>query len=124
MVSGYPSALYDELLGQWGSVELQVMNQAGVRTEKLWFNFTQLLHKFPEFSVKRVSSACPICRRSVVIPTVQGKADMRTNLGIPHEPRCVPKRPRARSKAQAIVILSPSRWTPPAWARNRARRPR
>ena len=40
MVSGYPSALYDERLGQWGSVELQVMNQAGVRTEKLWFNFT------------------------------------------------------------------------------------
>lgn len=40
MVSGYPSALYDELLGAWRSVELQVMNQAGVRTEKLWFNFT------------------------------------------------------------------------------------
>lgn len=40
MVSGYPSALYDERLAQWGSVELQVMNQAGVRTEKLWFNFT------------------------------------------------------------------------------------
>jgi DNA adenine methylase len=40
MVSGYPSSLYDELLGAWGSVELQVMNHAGVRTEKLWFNFT------------------------------------------------------------------------------------
>jgi len=40
MVSGYPSALYDELLGGWQSLELQVMNQAGVRTEKLWFNFT------------------------------------------------------------------------------------
>lgn len=40
MVSGYPAALYDELLGAWRSVELQVMNQAGVRTEKLWFNFT------------------------------------------------------------------------------------
>lgn len=40
MLSGYPSALYDELLGRWQSVELQVMNQAGVRTEKLWFNFT------------------------------------------------------------------------------------
>jgi len=40
MVSGYPSALYDELLDGWGSVELQVMNQAGVRTEKLWLNFT------------------------------------------------------------------------------------
>jgi hypothetical protein len=40
MLSGYPSALYDELLCGWHSVELQVMNQAGVRTEKLWFNFT------------------------------------------------------------------------------------
>ena len=40
MLSGYPSALYDELLTDWGSLELQVMNQSGVRTEKLWFNFT------------------------------------------------------------------------------------
>jgi hypothetical protein len=40
MLSGYPSALYDELLGGWRSLELQVMNQGGVRTEKLWFNFT------------------------------------------------------------------------------------
>lgn len=40
MISGYPSALYDDLLGEWGTVELQVMNQAGVRTEKLWFNFS------------------------------------------------------------------------------------
>ena len=40
MVSGYPSHLYDELLTDWRSLELQVMNQGGVRTEKLWFNFT------------------------------------------------------------------------------------
>ena len=40
MLSGYPSALYDELLGGWRTLELQVMNQGGVRTEKLWFNFT------------------------------------------------------------------------------------
>ncbi len=39
MVSGYPSALYDELLGGWRSVSLQVMNHAGVVTEKVWFNF-------------------------------------------------------------------------------------
>ena len=39
MVSGYPSSLYDDLLSGWRSVELQVMNQAGVRTEKIWFNF-------------------------------------------------------------------------------------
>jgi len=40
ILSGYPSALYDELLQGWRSLELQVMNQGGVRTEKLWFNFT------------------------------------------------------------------------------------
>jgi hypothetical protein len=39
IVSGYPSALYDERLADWQQLELQVMNQAGVRTEKLWFNF-------------------------------------------------------------------------------------
>lgn len=40
MLSGYPSALYDEWLTGWQSLELQVMNHAGVRTEKVWFNFT------------------------------------------------------------------------------------
>jgi site-specific DNA-adenine methylase len=40
ILSGYPSALYDDLLTDWRSLELQVMNQGGVRTEKLWFNFT------------------------------------------------------------------------------------
>jgi len=39
MLSGYPSTLYEDFLTDWGSLELQVMNQAGVRTEKLWFNF-------------------------------------------------------------------------------------
>ena len=40
MLSGYPSPLYDRLLDGWQTLELQVMNQGGVRTEKLWFNFT------------------------------------------------------------------------------------
>lgn len=40
ILSGYPSTLYDECLAGWQSLELQVMNQAGVRTEKLWFNFS------------------------------------------------------------------------------------
>ena len=39
MLSGYASRLYDELLPDWGSLELQVMNHGGVRTEKIWFNF-------------------------------------------------------------------------------------
>ncbi|MFB6357675.1 MAG: DNA methylase [Thiohalorhabdaceae bacterium] len=40
MLSGYPSKLYAERLADWPSLELQVMNQGGVRTEKLWLNFT------------------------------------------------------------------------------------
>ena len=39
MISGYPSRLYDDWLGDWGNVSLQVMNQRGVVTEKVWFNF-------------------------------------------------------------------------------------
>jgi len=39
ILSGYPSALYDDLLAGWRTTELQVMNQGGVRTEKLWCNF-------------------------------------------------------------------------------------
>ena len=40
ILSGYRSSLYDDLLTGWNTIELQVMNQGGVRTEKLWFNFT------------------------------------------------------------------------------------
>ena len=39
MVSGYPSAWYDERLAGWRRVSWQVMNQAGVVTEQVWFNF-------------------------------------------------------------------------------------
>ena len=39
IISGYASALYDDLLAGWNMTELQVMNQGGVRTEKLWFNY-------------------------------------------------------------------------------------
>lgn len=40
ILSGYPSTLYDEWLLGWRSLSLQVMNQGGVRTEKVWFNFS------------------------------------------------------------------------------------
>ncbi|MYB34268.1 MAG: DNA methylase [Gammaproteobacteria bacterium] len=39
MLSGYASALYDEMLAGWRRLELQVMNQAGVVTEVVWYNF-------------------------------------------------------------------------------------
>ena len=39
MVSGHPSALYDEMLSDWRRIALQVTTQAQVRTEVVWFNF-------------------------------------------------------------------------------------
>ena len=39
MLSGYRSALHDEWLSDWRRLELQVMNQAGVVTEVVWYNF-------------------------------------------------------------------------------------
>jgi DNA adenine methylase len=39
MISGYPSALYAELLSDWRSIAYQVMTRGGPRTEQLWMNF-------------------------------------------------------------------------------------
>lgn len=39
ILSGYPSALYDELLGDWRCVTFQAMTRGGPRTECLWMNF-------------------------------------------------------------------------------------
>lgn len=39
ILSGYPSALYDDTLEDWNRVELQAMTWGGPRTEKLWYNY-------------------------------------------------------------------------------------
>ncbi len=39
MVSGHPSALYDDLLRDWRRIAVQVTTQAQVRTEVVWLNF-------------------------------------------------------------------------------------
>jgi hypothetical protein len=39
ILSGYPSALYDDMLEDWNWVELQAMTWGGPRTEKLWYNY-------------------------------------------------------------------------------------
>lgn len=39
ILSGYPSALYDELVGDWRQIEFQVMTRGGPRSERLWLNF-------------------------------------------------------------------------------------
>lgn len=40
ILSGYPSSLYDDILGDWNTIELQAMTRGGPRTEKIWFNYT------------------------------------------------------------------------------------
>lgn len=41
ILSGYPSALYDSMLPEWRTCEFQAMTRGGVRTEKLWMNFSE-----------------------------------------------------------------------------------
>jgi hypothetical protein len=64
ILSGYPSALYDEHLGSWQRLELQVMNQAGVRTEKLWFNFTPERVHWVRFAGKNFTDRQRIQRKA------------------------------------------------------------
>jgi DNA adenine methylase len=64
MLSGYPSVLYDDLLTDWGSLELQVMNQGGVRTEKLWFNFIPDRVHWPRYAGRNFTDRQRIKRRA------------------------------------------------------------
>ena len=64
ILSGYPSALYNDLLPDWRSLELQVMNQAGVRTEKLWFNFTPDRVYWPSYAGKNFTDRQRIKRKA------------------------------------------------------------
>ena len=64
ILSGYPSVLYEEQLGAWQTLELQVMNQAGVRTEKLWFNFTPQRLFWASFAGKNFTDRQRIKRKA------------------------------------------------------------
>jgi hypothetical protein len=64
ILSGYPSALYDDLLGDWRTLELQVMNQGGVRTEKLWLNFPPDRVFWPSYAGKNFTHRQSIKRKA------------------------------------------------------------
>jgi site-specific DNA-adenine methylase len=64
ILSGYPSPLYDERLAGWHSIELQVMNQGGVRTEKLWFNFAVQRVHWPRYAGKNHTDRQRIKRKA------------------------------------------------------------
>jgi DNA adenine methylase len=50
MLSGYPSALYEDLLSGWRTSEFQVMTHGGPRTEKLWLNFPESSSHWSSFA--------------------------------------------------------------------------
>lgn len=64
LLSGYPSSLYDERLAEWKSLEVQVNNHAGVRTEKLWFNFTPERLHWARFAGKNFTERQRIKRKA------------------------------------------------------------
>jgi hypothetical protein len=41
MVSGYRSALYDDMLGDWRTTQFQTMTRGGVATETVWMNYRE-----------------------------------------------------------------------------------
>lgn len=64
ILSGYPSKLYDTHLQDWHTMELQVMNQGGVRTEKLWFNYVIDKVHWPRFAGKNFTDRQRIKRKA------------------------------------------------------------
>ncbi len=64
MISGYASILYDNLLQGWQSIEIQVMNQGGVRTEKLWFNFISERRHWAKYAGKNFTDRQRIKRKA------------------------------------------------------------
>ena len=74
ILSGYPSGLYDEALPDWQSLELQVMNQGGVRTEKLWFNFVPDRVHWIRYAGKNHTHRQMIKRKRLAIPPTRARA--------------------------------------------------
>ena len=82
MVSGYPSTLYEERLRGWRSVEWQVMNQDGVRTEKLWFNFAPERLHWARYAGKNFTDRQRIKRQGPELgPALRGAAGGRAPRG-------------------------------------------
>ena len=82
MVSGYPSTLYEERLRGWRSVEWQVMNQDGVRTEKLWFNFAPERLHWARYAGKNFTDRQRIKRKAQSWgPALRGAAAGRAPRG-------------------------------------------
>ena len=54
IISGYPSAIYDDALPDWRRIELRARaDRAGARTEVLWLNFDDHLALAPQFEIEK-----------------------------------------------------------------------
>ena len=64
MVCGCSCELYDDTLSDWNTLALQVMNQAGVVTERVWFNFTPDRVHWPRHAGKNFTDRQRIRRKA------------------------------------------------------------
>lgn len=92
MISGYPSALYEERLAGWRRVALQVMNHAGVRTECVWFNFAPDRVHWVRYAGKNFTDrqnlkrkAASWGRRYAALPPVQRLAVLAAMMAVEAE---------------------------------------
>ena len=64
ILSGYPSSLYDDLLKDWRTIELQAMTRGGPRTEKIWYNFDINRRHWVSFAGKNFTDRQRIKRKA------------------------------------------------------------
>ncbi len=92
ILSGYPSTLYAASLSDWQTRALQVMNQAGVRTEHLWFNFTPVRRQWPGPQVPgplRPASPAPRAGEEDGLRSDLGDSQARAPVSRPDAPRAI-----------------------------------
>ena len=92
MVSGYPSALYEELAGDWRSLSVQVIDQAGVVSEKVWSTLrltgcTGSLRwtKLHRPRIKRIASTCTWSRHYRQMPYAERLAVVSAIMAVEAE---------------------------------------
>jgi hypothetical protein len=64
ILSGYPSALYDQMLEGWNCVRIQAMTRGGPRTEKLWYNYEMDKAHWATFAGKNFTDRQRIKRKA------------------------------------------------------------
>lgn len=64
MISGYMSALYDQLLGDWRRIDYQTMTHRGVVTECLWLSYDEVEPHWHTYAGKNKAERQQIKRKA------------------------------------------------------------